>query len=190
MIRPKLPKIASGTRLTTDLVNDIINRTEYAADLLRQYRLVAGNEMYVEPHYDGTRVSYLQQAAGGATPTQPTFNGANNPNNPITIEQLLQYYGQNINGVVVPNNGIIYLKPSAAGSQTYSISISSNYPTVVLRANGTLATGGSGGTIPGAPGIDFNPVTVVVYGGGSSSEAREINVGEVTLSVDRLMSIR
>ena len=71
MIRPRLPKIASGTRLTTNLVNDIINRTEYAADLLRQYKLVAGNGMYIEPHYDGTRVSYLQPVAGGATPTQP-----------------------------------------------------------------------------------------------------------------------
>jgi hypothetical protein len=27
--------------------------------------------MYVEPHYDGTRVSYLQPVAGGATPKQP-----------------------------------------------------------------------------------------------------------------------
>jgi hypothetical protein len=71
MIRPQLPKLASGTRLTTDLVNGIINRTEYAADLLRQYKLTAGNGMYVEPHYDGTRVSYLQPVAGGATPTQP-----------------------------------------------------------------------------------------------------------------------
>jgi hypothetical protein len=71
MIRPRLSKVASGTTLTTDLVNDIINRTEYAADLLRQYKLTAGNEMYVEPHYDGTRVSYLQPVAGGATPTQP-----------------------------------------------------------------------------------------------------------------------
>ncbi len=71
MIRPRLSKVASGTRLTTDLVNGIINRTEYAADLLRQYKLTAGNGMYVEPHYDGTRVSYLQPVAGGATPTQP-----------------------------------------------------------------------------------------------------------------------
>lgn len=71
MIRPRLPKVASGTRLTTNLVNDIINRTEYAADLLRQYKLAAGNGMYVEPHYDGTRVSYLQPVAGGATPAQP-----------------------------------------------------------------------------------------------------------------------
>lgn len=68
MIRPRLPRVASGTRLTTNLVNGIINRTEYAADLLRQYKLVAGTEMYVEPHYDGTRVSYLQPVGGGATP--------------------------------------------------------------------------------------------------------------------------
>lgn len=71
MIRPRLPKLASGTRLTTNLVNDIINRTEYAADLLRQYKLIAGNGMYVEPHYDGTRVSYLQQVAGGASAKRP-----------------------------------------------------------------------------------------------------------------------
>lgn len=65
MIRPRLPKVASGTRLTTNLVNGIINRTEYAADLLRQYKLIAGTEMYVEPHYDGTRVSYFYPVGGG-----------------------------------------------------------------------------------------------------------------------------
>jgi hypothetical protein len=63
--------VASGTRLTTDLVNDIINRTEYAADLLRQYKLVAGTEMYVEPHFDGTRVSYFQPVGGGVNPFVP-----------------------------------------------------------------------------------------------------------------------
>jgi hypothetical protein len=75
MIRPKLSKVASGTRLTTDLVNDIINRTEYAADLLRQYKLIAGTEMYIEPHYDGTRVSYLQPVGGGTTPSQGQGQG-------------------------------------------------------------------------------------------------------------------
>jgi len=69
MIRSRLPKVASGTRLTTNLVNGIINRTEYAADLLRQYKLVAGAEMYVEPHYDGTRISYFYPVGGGATPS-------------------------------------------------------------------------------------------------------------------------
>jgi hypothetical protein len=46
----------------------MIDRVEYAADLLRQYKLVAGDEMYVEPHYDGTRVSYFYPVGGGATP--------------------------------------------------------------------------------------------------------------------------
>jgi len=71
MIRPRPPKVATGARLTADLVNGIINRTEYAADLLRQHKLIAGTEMYIEPHYDGTRVSYLQPVGGGTTPAQP-----------------------------------------------------------------------------------------------------------------------
>jgi len=71
MIAPKIPLVQDGQILSTNLVNSMIGRIEYAADLLRQYKLIAGNEMYVEPHFDGTRVSYLQQVAGGATPTQP-----------------------------------------------------------------------------------------------------------------------
>lgn len=88
MIRPKLPKVASGTRLTTNLVNNIINRIEYAADLLRQYKLVAGAEMYIEPHYDGTRISYYYPTFGGATPkgaliTIPSF--ITPPKDPIVL---------------------------------------------------------------------------------------------------------
>jgi hypothetical protein len=71
MISPRLSKVVGGTRLTTDLLNSMIKRTEYAADLLQQYKLIAGNQMYIEPHYDGTRVSYLQPVGGGVTPTQP-----------------------------------------------------------------------------------------------------------------------
>ena len=71
MISPRLSKVVSGTRLTTGLINSMIKRTEYAADLLQQYKLIAGNQMYIEPHYDGTRVSYLQPVGGGTTPTQP-----------------------------------------------------------------------------------------------------------------------
>jgi hypothetical protein len=72
MIAPKIPFVKDGQILSVDLVNSMIARTEYAADLLRQYKLIAGDEMYIEPHYDGTRVSYLQQVAGGATPRQGT----------------------------------------------------------------------------------------------------------------------
>lgn len=75
MIRPKIPLVQNGQRLTSDLVNSMIHRTEYAADLLRQYRLTAGTEMYVEPHYDGTRVSYLQPVGGGQNLPPPDFGG-------------------------------------------------------------------------------------------------------------------
>ena len=94
MIRPRLPKVANGTRLTTDLVNGIINRTEYAADLLRQYKLIAGTEMYVEPHYDGTRVSYFYPVGGGATPK----------GSPITIPPPV--------GNIELEEGVIYTIPA------------------------------------------------------------------------------
>jgi len=71
MIAPKIPLVQDGQILSTNLVNSMIGRIEYAADLLRQYKLIAGDEMYVEPHFDGTRVSYNQPVAGGATPTLP-----------------------------------------------------------------------------------------------------------------------
>jgi len=70
MIAPQIPLVGDGQILSVGLVNNLISRTEYAADLLRQYKLIAGNGMYVEPHFDGTRVSYLQPVKGGATPLQ------------------------------------------------------------------------------------------------------------------------
>ena len=72
MIAPKIPLVKDGQILSTNLVNSMIARIEYAADLLRQYKCISGGEeIYVEPHFDGTRVSYVQQVAGGATPLQP-----------------------------------------------------------------------------------------------------------------------
>jgi len=74
MITPKIPLLKDGQILSVDVVNSIIKRTEYAGDLLKQYKLIAGTEMYVEPHYDGTRVSYLQPVGGGGTPVIFTIN--------------------------------------------------------------------------------------------------------------------
>jgi len=72
MIAPKIPLVKDGQILSTNLVNSMIARIEYAADLLRQYKCISGGEeIYVEPHFDGTRVSYVQRVAGGATPLQP-----------------------------------------------------------------------------------------------------------------------
>lgn len=106
MIRPKLQRVANGTRLTTDLVNAIINRTEYAADLLRQYKLIAGNQMYVEPHYDGTRVSYYYPVGGGATPKGAPITippSVPRPINPIilncsdsSIWSKMDYFGYDV----------------------------------------------------------------------------------------------
>jgi len=83
MIAPKIPLVKDGQILSTNLVNSMIGRIEYAADLLRQYKLVAGNEMYVEPHFDGTRVSYFYPTKGGATPIGASITIPPNRNFPF-----------------------------------------------------------------------------------------------------------
>jgi len=50
--------------------------------------------MYVEPHYDGTRVSYLQPVGGGATPTQPIS----------PAYRFVGYYLSSISGII----GFVY----------------------------------------------------------------------------------
>lgn len=92
MIRPRVGKANDGQIMSLELINGMIARTEYAADLLRQYKLVAGNGMYVEPHYDGTRVSYNQPVKGGTTRPLP-LGGFPSPTNGIfNIQYLLDNY--------------------------------------------------------------------------------------------------
>lgn len=62
---PRIPPAQPNQKLGLDYVNHIIKRVEYATDLLRQYKCVAGDDMFVEPHYDGTRISYEQNVGGG-----------------------------------------------------------------------------------------------------------------------------
>ena len=83
MIAPKIPLVQDGQILSTNLINSMIGRIEYAADLLRQYKLVAGDEMYVEPHFDGTRVSYFYPTKGGATPIGASITIPPNRNFPF-----------------------------------------------------------------------------------------------------------
>lgn len=83
MIAPKIPLVQDGQILSTNLVNSMIGRIEYAADLLRQYKLIAGDEMYVEPHFDGTRVSYFYPTKGGATPIGASITIPTNRNFPF-----------------------------------------------------------------------------------------------------------
>jgi hypothetical protein len=137
--------------MSVELVNGIIARTEYAADLLRQYKLVAGNGMYVEPHYDGTRVSYLQPVAGGATPAQP-------------ISPAYRIVGQATVGGIT--KGFLY------NGSTFTDII---YP----GATGTRAYAIDGSSIVGVATGNFNPkgflyngstFTDIIYPGASQTE--------------------
>jgi hypothetical protein len=108
MIYPRLNRVRNGQRLSVELVNGLIKRTEYAADLLRQYKLIAGNQMYIEPHYDGTRVSYLQ----------PLYNDGSDPNNPLTEAEVLDRFTEENNeagNIVFPDPFNIYLDLSGIG---------------------------------------------------------------------------
>jgi hypothetical protein len=58
MIRPPLPRVKNGDVLGLGLMNGIINRIEYAADLLRQGRPLAGESINIEENYSGTIISY------------------------------------------------------------------------------------------------------------------------------------
>ena len=134
MIRPRLSKVANGTRLTTDLVNGIINRTEYAADLLRQYKLVAGKGMYVEPHYDGTRVSYLQQVGGGASSELPLGLFAGLPRDTD-------------GAILLPPNGKIYQLPEPAKLQNGNYGPAQYIFRAAPGSSGTLTYGGGNYTV-------------------------------------------
>jgi hypothetical protein len=163
--------VASGTRLTTDLINGIINRTEYAADLLRQYKLTAGSGMYVEPHYDGTRVSYYYPVAGGATrPRRPTpVNDGSTPSKALKYEDLLRIYGK--------PDGVIDISSSTLGQIYTDFSGfvgTSNY--VIADNNPFASQFGFSGNPSGPPSIwsgygylqGIYPQIYVFYGGISS----------------------
>lgn len=62
MIYPRLNRVGNGQRMSVELVNGLIKRTEYAADLLRQYKCVAGTDISIVQEYDGTTI--LGKGAG------------------------------------------------------------------------------------------------------------------------------
>lgn len=57
MIYPRLERIMNGQRLSVELVNGLIKRTEYAGNLLRQGKCLAGTDVSVAQKYDGTTIS-------------------------------------------------------------------------------------------------------------------------------------
>jgi hypothetical protein len=112
MIAPKIPLVQDGQILSVGLVNSLIGRTEYAADLLRQYKLIAGDKISIEQKYDGSIISSLTatpppyQIVGsynksgltvgfvydGTTYTDIIFPGA-------TATQCIDIYNGNIVGI-------------------------------------------------------------------------------------------
>ena len=65
-IVPPIRPVRSGKILDTNLINHIIQRTEYGAELLARYKMVAGTNMFVEQAANGLGISYLTALAGGA----------------------------------------------------------------------------------------------------------------------------
>ena len=65
-IVPPIRPIRDGKILDTNLINHMIQRTEYGAELLARYKMVAGTNMFVEQAGNGLGISYLTALAGGA----------------------------------------------------------------------------------------------------------------------------
>lgn len=54
---PRIPEVQNGQMLSANILNHIIRRTEYAADLLGQYKLINGDNISIERQFDGTRIN-------------------------------------------------------------------------------------------------------------------------------------
>ena len=77
MIYPRLNRVRNGQRLSVELVNGLIKRTEYAGDLLQQYKLIAGNDITLNSVVNGTTISASANAIkyrGYILPTVPSEN--------------------------------------------------------------------------------------------------------------------
>jgi hypothetical protein len=79
MIYPRLNRVRNGQRLSVELVNGLIKRTEYAGDLLRQGKCLAGTDVTVAQGYNGavinSTISALQRKYFGYIfPSVPSEN--------------------------------------------------------------------------------------------------------------------
>jgi len=161
MIAPKIPLVQDGQILSTNLVNSMIARIEYAADLLRQYKLISGDEMYVEPHFDGTRVSYFQPVGGGATPAQPLVGALPPFFNPDGTQNARQNTIWVMDNMMLEDNPRFYqqiVDMFAKGVELDPAVFNERYPGAVMimemKSNGGLMQGPSGnppGFVTGAP---------------------------------------
>ena len=142
MIYPRLNRARNGQRLSVGLVNGLIKRTEYAADLLQQYKLLAGTNTEVAQSYDGTRVDAIIN------------NDGTNPNNPLTLDEALSYYDPDAQKTVPNNATKIYFSMSSFTPFT----LASTYMFDVSFADGVIRRAGdfSGGDFYYTTGFDVN----------------------------------
>jgi len=98
MIYPTLNKVTNGQRMSVELVNGLIKRTEYAADLLRQYKLIEGDEIDLNSLYGGTTIS------ASANSNAVKYRGYIVPNvpseNDILLEEDVEYDFDEIGGEI------------------------------------------------------------------------------------------
>jgi len=75
MIYPKLDKVRDGGKMSVELVNGLIKRTEYAADLLKQYKCVAGTGINIKQRYDGATIGSTGYRIVGSCTIEGVFTG-------------------------------------------------------------------------------------------------------------------
>jgi len=102
MITPKIPLLKDGQILSVDVVNSIIKRTEYAGDLLKQSRLIAGDGVTIQPQYNGTRVSSTGKGNYLIFADTNWLVSANNQTNRNAVLALFQIYFSNIKTIYCP----------------------------------------------------------------------------------------
>ena len=92
MIYPRLNRVRNGQRLSVELVNGLIKRTEYAGDLLRQGKCLAGTDVTVAQGYNGAVINSTMSALqrkyfGYIFPLVPSENDILLEENvPVTLE--------------------------------------------------------------------------------------------------------
>ena len=75
MIYPRLNRVRNGQQLSVELINGLIKRTEYAGDLLRQGKCLAGTDVSIAQRYDGTTISaVVYKYFGYILPLVPSVN--------------------------------------------------------------------------------------------------------------------
>ena len=166
MIYPRLNRVRNGQRLSVELVNGLIKRTEYAGDLLRQYKTIAGDDIAIEQQYDGRIISSSiattppYQIVGsytksglrvgfvydGATYTDIAFPGAPQTTcNDIYNGNIVggRVLSDNINtrGFVYSNGSYTELESPRVGGASNARGIYENLITGTYRTLGNLAGG-------------------------------------------------